>query len=223
MPRISVNKLGEYMISASPARRRRIISDQKKSGAPIAPLYRLAAGPISQYMADGARDDTIVDRAVLKLRSTTGSKWVLDDCRNTAAALEEFVQVARQLPLDGVRYERGPDHAPPLRIKAVDVSVGPNLLLFGEQRGVPCVGALKLHFPKSDEHALGREGGEYVATLLQHWLQQYGPAGCKVHPALCISLDIFRRSIVTAPGSTLRRMESLAAACDEIVAQWERL
>ncbi|WP_128000197.1 hypothetical protein [Piscinibacter defluvii] len=211
------------MISSSPARRRRIISDQKKPSDPIPQLYRLATKPIAEFMAAGANDESIVDRAVLRLRASSGTKWAMDDARNTADALEEFLQVANGLPPEEVRYERGPDQAPHLRIKSVDISVCPNLLLFSEQRGVPCVGALKLHFPKSDERALGREGGEYVATLLLHWLAEYGPRGVKVLPSLCLSVDIFRRSIVHAPAATLRRMASVAAACEEIAAHWERL
>jgi hypothetical protein len=224
MPRISVNKLGQYVVCSSPARRRRIIQDQKNPSKAIVPLYRLAEAPIAEFLAGGGQDEALIARAVSELRSpSSASTWTRTDRQNTAEALERLMVASRKLPLKGVTYTRGPDHPRPLRVKGVDISVAPNFLLFFQQRGVDCVGALKIHYPKSEDSALERDGGEYVATVLMKWLDDFGPAGRKVMPSHCLSLDVFRAAVVSAPTATTRRMANVVAACEEILAHWDRL
>lgn len=223
MPRISVNKLGQYVVCSSPARRRRIIHDQKHPNKVVVPMYRLAEEPVAEFFCRG-RDRHHIDKAVVSLRSVlTGSTWAIADRRNTAEALDEILVLSAKLPSDGVIYVRGPDQAPPLHIKGVDVSVAPNLLLHFELRGVPCVGAVKFHYPKSEDVALDRDGGEHVATLLQKWLEAHGPHGRKVVASHCFSVDVFRRAVVAAPSASTRRMANVVAACEEISAHWEQL
>jgi len=224
MTRISVNKLGEYLICQDPARRRRIITDQKHPSAIIVSLYRLATEPLTTFLASGGVDSLTLDRSVVRLRSDmSGTDRAITDRRNTAEALEHFLQMAGELPWEGVKYLRGQEQAPHLNIKGVAVSVRPDYLLMFEQRGVLCVGAIKFHFRKTMDHPLGRDGGEYVATLVQRWLVEHGPAGRKVMPTHCLSIDLFRRAIVCAPNATTRRMSKITAACEEIAAQWDRL
>jgi hypothetical protein len=224
MPRISANKLGQYVVCPSPARRRRIIQDQKYPSKAIVPMYRLAEEPLVDFFTGGGRDGAVIDRAVVGLRSNgSGTSWAISDRRNTADALDAVIALSPKLPFDGVNYVRGPEQAPCLHVKSVDVSVLPNFLLHFQHRGVACVGALKLHFPKSDDSALEREGGEYVSTLLQRWLIEHGPAGRKVMPSHCLSVDVFRRAVIPAPTANTRRMANIVAACEEIAAHWRQL
>lgn len=55
-PRISINKLGEYM-TATPARRRQIVRDQKNPPAFKAARYKPARETIVSYLEDGMADD----------------------------------------------------------------------------------------------------------------------------------------------------------------------
>jgi hypothetical protein len=68
VPRISVNKLGEYM-TATPLRRRRIIQDQKRPKDYIVPRYTEAQDAIVAYLSATARDDVRLLEAVDRLRS----------------------------------------------------------------------------------------------------------------------------------------------------------
>jgi hypothetical protein len=223
MPRISANKLGEYLVTTSPTRRRRIISDQKHPSSAIVPRYRLADEPLTAFFA-GDGDHSEIDRAVVRLRSDrTGTTWAIEDRSNTADALDAFLALAPKLPLQGVSYIRREQQSPYLQIKGVDVSVSPQFLLYFQQRGVDCIGALKLHFPKSDDSALEQKGGEYVATLLHRWLVEAGPRGRKPMPSHCFSVDVFRKAVVAAPNASTRRMADVAAACEEIAAHWQQL
>lgn len=224
MPRISANKLGQYLVCPNPARRRRIVADQKQPQRPIVPLYRLAEEPATAFLRSGGRDHEALDRAITRLRSdTSGTSWAINDRRNTADALEQLRALSPRLPFEGVSYVRSGEQMPPLRVKNVDVSVRPHFLLHFEHRGVDCVGALKLHFPKGEESALDVKAGEYIATLLHRWLLEHGTRGRKVMPSHCLSVDVFRRTVVTGPSATTRRMADITAACEEIAATWARL
>lgn len=54
-PRISVNKLGEYLTEPNPSRRRRILLDQKEPKDFILPYYDPARDAILRFFGDGGR------------------------------------------------------------------------------------------------------------------------------------------------------------------------
>lgn len=223
MARISLNKLGEYLITTSPARRRRIIVDQKTPPAVKAARYRHADEPLGHFFQSGG-DPAPVHAAVARLRSDrSGSDWVVNDRCSTADALDEFLLIRDRLPMQAVTYVRPPSSLAVAEIEGVRVSIAPQFLLRFKHRGVACVGALKFHFPKAASSSLEQRGGEYVATLLHRWLSANVPVGCKAVPSFCFSVDVFRRSVVSAPSSTSRRMEDIEAACEEISAHWQKL
>lgn len=221
MARISANKLGEFLVTSSPVRRRRIIADQKNPNRSAVPRYRLAAEPIYSFLRSGGIDNDAVLSAIDEFRRDhSGSDWTIDDRRNTADALECFLDLSGALPLDGVDYEKGDADPPKLTFSGVDVSVRPDLLVSFDRRGTRCVGALKFHFIRSDENALEQRGSEYVATLLHRWLSLHGPRDRRPMHSHCLSVDVFRGTIVPAPGSATRRLSEIEAACEEIAARW---
>lgn len=223
MARISANKLAEFLVTANPVRRRRIIYDQKYPNGPAVPLYRHAQAPIADYFRSG-RNPAVLLEAAERLRSDKeGSEWALDDRWNTADALERFEEIAVGLPGDhGEIYSRGDAQPPKLSISDVEVSVRPDFLIQFEKRRVLHTGAVKLHFIKNPDHALTRAGSEYVATLLYEWLKEHGPEGVPSH-AHCISIDVFRGATFSAPKSNVRRMQEISVVCEEIASRWPQL
>lgn len=223
MARISLNKLGEYLVTASPARRRRIIADQKTPPDVKVARYRLADQPLGQFFQGGG-DVASIHAAVERLRmDRTGSDWAVDDRANTADALEHFLRIRDRLPMHDVEYVRPPSWPAVAEIEGVRVSIAPQFLLRFKRRGVDCVGAIKFHFPKTPTSALEQKGGEYVATLLHRWLVNSCPAGSQAVASCCFSIDVFRQSVVVAPTAVTRRMEDIEAACEEIAAHWQKL
>lgn len=223
MARISLNKLGEYLVTTSPARRRRIIVDQKTPPAVKVARYRQADEPLGHFFQNGG-DASVIHAAVSRLRTDrSGSDWAIDDRANTADALEEFLRIRDRLPMQDVTYVRPPSPSPVAEIEGVRVSIAPQFLLRFQHRGITCVGALKFHFPRATTSSLEQRGGEYVATMLHQWLSTNGPVGCKALASHCFSVDVFRRSVVAAPIATTRRMEDIVAACGEISAHWQKL
>ncbi|MEX1098582.1 MAG: hypothetical protein WED34_21225 [Planctomycetales bacterium] len=222
--RVSVNKLGEFLVTSNPIRRRGIIRDQKQVPESVVPLYRQATQPIAEFLNGGCADPTPILRAIGRLRGvTTGTEWALRDAKNTAEALEIFLESADAIPITGITYVRGQNSVPKLTNSGVLISVRPEFLLHFERRGEKCVGALKLHCVKDKKHALGEDGGEFVATLTHRWLLAHGPAGRRPLHTHCFSLDVFRESLVSAPRAFTQRMKSVDAACAEIALAWPTL
>ncbi|QRR35655.1 hypothetical protein JNX00_07280 [Hydrogenophaga sp. YM1] len=219
MAKISVNKLAEMLVTTSPTRRRRIVFDQKHPSANIVARYRQAVEPVASYLTNG-RDLDVLKNASRVLRADgSGTAWSIEDKTNTADALERFAEFADQLPGDAT-YSQGPHDAAKLLIAGVSVSVRPDFLLTLERRRRLYVGALKLHYIKNPESALNRAGAEYVAVLLHEWLRQYGPEGHTPLHSHCMSIDVFRRSVVHAPRSLSKRWDDITAACEEIAVRW---
>lgn len=220
-PRISVNKLGEYLVQADSARRRRIIQDQKQPIGRIVSAYREARDAIVQVLS-GAGGPTLLQRATQLAGDRSGTPKAVTNRLNSALALEKFVDVLNALP-DGVVYVAPPRRPPALVIAGVDVSVAPDLLVHGAGASGPTVGALKLHFPKDDERALGANGSQFVAVLLHRWLLANPVGARRAAPDLCLSVDVFRQTVHCAPRAQQRRLERIEDGCEEIAARWPRL
>lgn len=62
-PRLSANKLGEYM-SVGPTRRRAIIYDAKFPSDAIRPFYSQAGEAISQFIASGLSQVSILENRI---------------------------------------------------------------------------------------------------------------------------------------------------------------
>lgn len=221
-PRISLSKLGEFMITANPARRNRIVYDQRFGNPPVQPQYRHFKDPVVSFLVDGARDPEIIYRAIESLRAKTGTKWVEDDAENTALVLERFLRVVPLFVSAGLTFVEAP-HSASLNIAGVRVSIQPEILIHAERRGNPVVGAVKFYRVKDDKKQLGDEGGKYAATLLHQWLTTSGPADRRPDPRLCLFVDCWRGTVTEAPANYRTRMRHASAACEQIAAIWPML
>jgi hypothetical protein len=218
-PRISVNKLGEFLTTSSPTRRRRIVREQKLPSEVVVLHYSKAWEPIAKYLKNGCTDPAPIADAITKIRNATPtSDWVASDNANTITALQHFLEAAKLLP--EATYIKGQNEAPPLVISGVEVSVRPDFILRMTKREKTCTGTLKIHYTKDDDKALSKSGQEYVATLCHLWATKHGPKSYAPDPSLCFSLDLFRRHLVEAPKSVTRRMAEIEIACSEIAAVW---
>lgn len=222
MARISVNKLAELLISPSAARRRRIVTDQKHPPDIQVARYRLARPVVRDYFTAIDRQASIIDAAVVRLRAdNSGTPWNLEDRQSTADALEHLIQLLPKLPQDeDLRFSFGADDAPKLTVAGVEVSVRPDIIVTRFRRGRASCGAFKFHWVKNDDSSLQKRGSEFVAVVMHEWLRQFGPGNHQPDPKLCLSIDVFRRSVVHSPQAMTRRLEEIEAGCQEVAARW---
>lgn len=221
-PRISVNKLGEYLVQADSSRRTRIIRDQKE--LPVGRMvsaYREAKDAIVKTLL-GVEGPSLLHRSTQLASDKRGTARAVINRGNCALALEHFINILPQLPT-GVAYAAAPQGQASLEIAGVEVSIAPDLIIHATRGSTAVIGAVKLHFPKDDEKALGPNGSQFVAVLINQWLAQQ-PASRRVPaPEFCLSIDVFRQTVHAAPRSQQRRLEKIRDGCEEIAARWPRL
>lgn len=122
-PRISVNKLGEYLLAA-PARRQEIIRDQKFPPVFKSARYRVASAVVCDFLASGASDWSALTAAASSLReSVRFSKLKEADIALNIEALTCFMQFYGKVSLHGadVQVQKLPTAS--LSIGGVEVSI----------------------------------------------------------------------------------------------------
>lgn len=217
-PRISVNKLGEYMI-ASPARRRRIVADQKRPREFIVTRYRDAVGAMVEFLAAGGRDDRIITRAIAELEAKPVSTDFQSQDRDLSIeALESFLDTTDQLDLSGLTVRAGDSDAPALLISRVSVSVRPEIVVTGQNRNGGAIGCVKLYLSKS--FPLNETGATYIGAVLTRFTEEYLAADAMPDYRLCNVVDVFGQQVFTAPRAVQRRQADIEAACEEIALLW---
>lgn len=219
-PRMALNKLGEYMV-ANAARRERIVTNQKYPQQVRTVRYNEAQEAITDYMVSGATDDKNLNREIERLR-TNGSAdtWKGQNSLLCANAIVSFRNVVNDLNKTGeLIFTRGEPTPPKLHIGDVEVSVRPEIIVTRKNRfGDQCVGAVKLYFPKT--HPLGKEAGEYVASTVHHFLNEYPQIPGNPDYKLCAVVDVSAGDVFWAPLAYRRRRTEIEAACREIARAW---
>lgn len=216
-PKISLNKLGEYL-TASPSRRRRIVQDQQDPKAFIAARYLDARAEIVAFLASGMTNESKLLAAAKRLRSdSTGTEFSRQDRVASAEAIENFIEVADQIEIEDllvVPVESSASES--MVISEVNVSIRPDAYLRNAIAG-DLVGAVKLHFPKTTP--LSEGAAKYVATALKVYLMEEKDAKATDHKK-CYVVDVSTQTVTCAPRSYKRSMTDITAACEEIRARW---
>lgn len=221
LPRISLNKLGEYM-TATPSRRRQIVRDQRRPKGFLLPRYNEAQAAIVRCLT--APEPNLAD-IVADIRrlaaSASRSTWEAQRNALCTAALEAFLEIGDQF-IDTSQFtlSRAPQRPPLLTYGEVSISVRPELIVraVGRTRASR-VGAVKLYFSKTTP--LREAGGTIAATALADFAEQFLAMNEKVDPRLCQVVDVFAHTIYRASRARVRPHADLLAACDEIARAWD--
>lgn len=221
-PRISLNKLGEYMTAAKPSRRERILHDAKYP--PTFQLIRYDSSRliIQRYLSGKIANTTALIQEIDDYAKTiTKTDFESRMKKSNLEALKRFAGMTPDLDFGSAKITFG-RHATPRRdINGVSVSVRPDLLLVSGGVNAPTRrGAIKLNLSQGAVHS--KESAEYVGALLRTYVDD----GCndgECDYQQCFSLDIFGQKLVTSPKATVNRMKDIEAGCSEIARQWEKI
>ncbi|XXF80845.1 hypothetical protein P2318_14120 [Myxococcaceae bacterium GXIMD 01537] len=217
-PRVSVNKLGQYL-TATPAYRKRIIHDQKHPPEPQYLRYPEAAQAIVEFLCTGRNESTLRYHQRRLLNAAPQSDYDAHRLALCAEALQRFLKSSDELALSHAVASPAEAELPPMELSGVTISVRPELILRSVDRhGSMRSGVMKLYFSK--HHPLDERSGQYIATVLnvyaQQHLQQLGP----VDHRLVRVFDVFAGKVHVAPKAQTRRLGDLELACEEIAARW---
>lgn len=219
-PRISVNKLGEY-ISAAPARRRRIVIDQKRPRDFIVPRYGAAVEKIVAYLSRKLSERDLLQAIEDLEDDCEGTEWQAQTNQLCADAIGCFLDCLDLLEFDGISLSAPSKAQAYLKIGGITVSVRPELEMRGRlSRGATSRGFLKLYFSKT--YPLDDQSGTAVATCLRQYAEEMFSTA-EVDNQLCLVVDVFAGKIFAAPRAYKRRLRDIEAACEEISRAWPML
>lgn len=220
-PKISVNKLGEY-IKSSPHRRKTIVRDQKYPKGYVVTRYGSARSAIVDFFVRGRGDKKLIEKTIKSLIQKSydsNSTFKKQDNELSIKALEIFSKTSFPINLNKHSISKFDSDLNNLLIEGVEVTVQPDIIINGSINGKSFVGAIKVHISKTNN--LDPESGKYVAALLHKFLEN--SSSTKVRPEFCISLDIFTGRYFIAPRSFKSLRKDIEAACYEIRLLWEQL
>jgi hypothetical protein len=216
-PRISINKLGEYL-TATPSRRRQIIRDQKFPPTFQVARYTDAEKAIVECLLSDS-DDRVLQAALDKLAGarpqTPWEKQQIELCEEAIVAFREIDD------LDLAPFELSePRGVEALTFAQVTVNVRPNLVLSTTSK-TKRAGALKLYLSKT--HPLTDVAAEYICAVTHaHAEERSGGPGSTDHRGVFV-VDVFARRVFVCPRATARRLKDVEAACEEIAVRWPAL
>lgn len=220
-PRISVNKLGEYL-TATPARRRRILHDAKYPSAFMVMRYTVAENAIADWICSGCADDLMLAQALATLaQAEPGSQFsrVRRDCCLQAIDRAGDLRDRLTLPTGPVSYVRT-NRSIPVEFNEVTVSIRPEVLIYTDgQEGERHLGGIKLYLSK--QHPLNVRSADYIATLLWQSLVVRSSQELLLlnHEQIKV-VDVFAGEVFTLPMAYKQRLKDIADACSEIQDLW---
>lgn len=221
-PRISLNKLGEYLTTAKASRRERILRDAKYPPTFQVIRYDPTRHIVQRFLAGKIANTTALSDAVADYALTkTKDEYEARVKKANLDAMERFISMAPTLGFGDAKVSLGA-HAPQRRmVNGVSVSVRPDLHLTVSGGNWPTRrGAIKLNISKGAVHS--KDAADYVGTLLRHYIEEgCDPGECD--PQLCFALDIFGEKIAASPKATINRMKDIDAGCGEIARQWDSI
>ncbi len=218
-PRLSVNKLGEYM-EAKALRRFRILQEAKFPPLFITKRYEEACDAMVNYFTAGRDMKPVLQKLeeVYARKGRTPFEQQTDQL--TIQALETFYENADNLTLpDEFTGQSGLHKNLPLAvIGGTEVSIRPEILILHPSPKGPVIGAVKLYLSKM--HPLTTEAADYVGALVRHQMQEVYTKSPKVNPKCCLVYDVFANILHVAPTAYKTRFRDVEAACVEIASRW---
>jgi hypothetical protein len=214
-PRISINKLAEYMV-AGPGRRRTIIKNQKSPKDFMVAYYSQVSDVIAEYFEKEYDAQFLEKRISAFEQKPVSSDW--DETRKGVSieALQAFADILSDLEFPQYKKVAAPRNQDKIQISGVSLSVRPEVLL--KQDG-KVVGAIKLAIIKGER--IDDKQMDYIGTgLLVYMRELYGES---IKANDCYTIDVFGHRLCAAPSSIKRRSDDLRAACEEIFDTWQRV
>lgn len=217
-PKISVNKLGEFMTSTA-TRQKGIVRDQVADKPPGFKAFRYteARAACSRYFIEGF-NVSVLDEAIAIIDAKEElNKHDKNDKKVSIEALNELKLLDTSAYKDFVftRFE-GPGA---MEIAGVDVKVNPDLIIRAIHKKKKVIGAVKFHLKKTQR--LTPAGQEIVAIVVNKLIAEKIKAEDEVAKyELMLSIDLFNGGAIAAPKNQTQDWRSIESSCSIYSALW---
>jgi len=227
-PRISANKLGEFLVSDE-SRKLTILKNSKKAPKAITIRYTKARDAFGKsFRPDGFSAQSLI-RSATRLNANLTSKgtWQDEDNKLSADVLERLAALVEQIEIEGAtKIARPKEGWGKLSIKGVNISVNLDCAFSFLYRGRTRTGAVVLYTTKDDKMSLNKNlgdntAGDYVAAMvfriLEFKLAQFGSP----LPQKCFIVDVHRGIIHQPSTRTKTLFKHIEAGCEGIASRWK--
>jgi hypothetical protein len=220
-PRISVNKLAEYMVSKA-ARQRKLLRDRKYPDPDfqMGMYHKEATEAIAAYLVGDQISTENIDAQIQIIKQQNPGKIGTQRRLNSnIEAMERFLDMLDDFDFGSHTPMLGAHSPPKLTFHNVAISVRPEIILRGEKKGKKIVGGIKLHFAKGFE--MDDDAAGYVSAAVNEFCIRHIAADDEVVLSeLCQVFDIGSGKIFAGVKSTKRRLQDIEDTCQNIAAIW---
>lgn len=218
-PRISINKLAEYL-EANSARRKKIVHDAKYPENYIVTRYKDARDTIKKYIIGGGDEDIILEKLDQLTEIKPDTDFQEQDLKLSIEALELFLDFDISALVGCEIHEY--DENKFIKVSGVEISVNPDLIVKKKIGKIVNVGSIKIHISKSNP--LNSNSQKIVGVMLHNYINDYVlKKGEVANEKLNLSFDIFQNTFEYCPSAIKVRLRQIEAACEEINLWWEKL
>ncbi|MGV6830516.1 MAG: hypothetical protein ACWA5P_03010 [bacterium] len=216
---ISINQLADFS-KGTEGKKRGIIRQQKNPNPLKVFWYQLAKARIRKTFALGGDLEPILNGIEeLKSRNLT-KKRQIDDRTVSLEAMRKFIELQLPKILRDSDYEilKKPK-VKSIYLRGVEVIVSPDLIIRAKIDDKMYIGGIKIHVAKHNQFDSRQQS--YVAVGIKEYLSEVvAKNGEQILPELCLSIDIFRGAIISAPKELSKRIKEMEIICEEIKQMW---
>lgn len=219
--KISVNQLADFT-RGSEAKRRSIIKQQKNPSKIIVARYGLAKARFRKFVATRGDIAPVLEGIEQLKNKKPTTDWQANDKKVSLEAMERFIKLKLPSLLQDLdSYEilkKFPFNS--FMFSGVDIIVSPDVIVKGVVGDKTYIGAVKIHVSKSAPFET--EESKYVATCIYNYLNSFiKTKDIIVLPELCLCIDVFADSIISAPRNIEYVNSKLGEYCLEIIKIWD--
>jgi hypothetical protein len=218
--KISLNPLADFTKS-SEAKKRNIIRQQKYPNKFLVSWYQLAKARMRKSISQNG-DIIPVLEGIEELinRHPMKQRQILDK-HVSIEAMQRYMKMNLPDKIRGNKLELIKDpKSKSILINNLEVVVSPDLIFKINIDGKTYLGAIKLHISKSN--IFESKQSSLIATLLHLYLRDVvAERDDIVSRDLCLSIDVFGESIVSAPMNLTKSLKELNVVFEEIRVLWD--
>lgn len=215
---ISINPLAEF-VEASDSRKIKIIAEQLDPDPVRIPYYQKArASIIKSFMQN--KDHQLIKGAMSYISQQPILKgWHGSNKVSSLEALTNWMEMSLPQELINSKLEKIITKAKYYPLHGVQIKVSPSVIFRVVINGQKYIGAIKVHISKGKPFS--NKQSALVAQLLNLFLSSFVAEEDEiVDPRLCLCIDPFAHSVITASHKIRYDVKQIKNACAEIQRIW---
>lgn len=218
--KISVNPLVDFS-KGSESKKRRIIRDQKDPSIFRIGWYQTSRACIKKSLVNKGEKEFLIE-GINRLKNKIAKKpQQIVNRKVSIDAMRRFLgfkipSVFKNHNLEIIKEK----NIKSTFINNVEITVSPDIIFLIEHEGNRYIGAVKLHL--SSRNIFDSKQSRIIATILNKYLNELSyKYNAEVLPELCLSIDVFGSTSISAPKDFVKSIKEIEVICEEIKSLWK--